>query len=45
MQMLKIDVILKLAFRQQFNIRARRNEEVVFQTGICIADVFRRKRE
>ncbi len=31
-QMLKIDVILKLAFRQQLNIRARRNEEVVFQT-------------
>ncbi len=30
-QMLKVDVILKLAARQQFNIRTGRDKEILFQ--------------
>ena len=38
-QMLKIDVIFELAFRQQFNIGARRNEQLLFEAGIRIPDI------
>ena len=45
LQMLKINVVLELAFRQQFDIRPGGNEQILFQAGIGIADIFRRQRE
>ena len=45
MQMLKIDVVFKLAFRQQFNIRTRRDKQIFFQPGVSVANVFRCQRE
>nr|CAA68546.1 unnamed protein product [Escherichia coli K-12] len=41
----KSDVVFKLAFRQQFNIRTRRDKQIFFQSGVSIANVFRCKRE
>ena len=45
MQMFKIDVIFELAFRQQLNVRACGDEQILFQTGIGIADILRGQRE
>ena len=45
MQMFEIHMIFKLAFRQQFDIGTRRDEQVVLQPGIRVADVFRCQRE
>ena len=45
MQVFKIDVIFELAFRQQLDVRARRDEQILFQAGIGVADVLRRQRE
>ena len=45
MQVFKIDVIFELAFRQQLDVRARGDEQILFQAGIGIADILRRQRE
>ncbi len=45
MQVFKIDVIFELAFRQQLDVRARRDEQILFQAGIGIADILRRQRK
>ena len=45
LQMLKINMVLKLAFRQQFDVRPGGNEQILFQAGIGVADIFRRQWE
>ncbi len=44
-QMFKVDVIFKLAFRQQFNIGASRNKQRLIKPGIGIAEIFRCQRK
>ena len=43
--MFKIDVVFELTFRQQLNIRARGDEQILFQTGIGVADILWCQRE
>ena len=38
--MLKINVVLELAFRQQFDIRPGGNEQILFQAGIWLVKFF-----
>ena len=45
MQMFEIYVILELTLWQQLNIGTRRDEQILFQPGIRIADIFRCERE
>ncbi len=39
MLVFKIDVIFELAFRQQLDVRARGDEQILFQAGIGVADI------
>ena len=41
--MLKINMVLKLAFRQQFDVRPGGNEQILFQTGIGVTNILDRK--
>ena len=44
-QIIEINVIFKLPFREQLNMRAGWDEQIVFQTGIRVADVFGSQRK
>ena len=43
--MFKINVVFELAFRQQFDVRPGGNEQILFQTGIGVTNIFRRQWE
>ncbi len=45
LQVFKIDVVFKLAFWQQLNIRAGGDKQILFETRVGVADIFRRQRE
>ena len=45
LQMFEIHVVFKLAFRQQFNVRASSDKQIFFKAGIGVADVLGRQRK